>query len=76
MTRALSEQEIIRRESLQKLRDLGIEKPRGYPCNGKTKSGYPCGNPSKYEGRKCHVHKTIHDPSLFFDTEDEDYYYE
>ena len=25
MTRALSEQEIIRRESLQKLRDLGIE---------------------------------------------------
>ena len=53
------------------LRRLGIWKPRGYPCSGKTKTGKPCRNPSKYEGRKCHVHKTIHDPSLFFDTEDE-----
>ena len=56
------------------LRRLGIWKPRGYACSGKTKSGHPCGNPSKYEGRNCHVHKRKLDPSLFFDTEDEDYY--
>ena len=53
------------------LRDLGIWKPRGYSCGGKTKTGYPCRNPSKYEGRKCHVHKRKLDPSLFFDNEDE-----
>ena len=54
-------------------RDLGIWKPRGYACSGKTKSGHPCGNPSKYEGRKCQVHKTIHDPSLFFETDEYDF---
>ena len=26
------------------LRDLGIWKPRGYPCSGKTKTGKPCRN--------------------------------
>ena len=55
------------------LRDLRIEKPRGYPCGGKTKTGKPCRNPSKYEGRKCHLHKTIHDPSLFFNTGEYDF---
>ena len=55
------------------LRRLGIWKPRGYPCSGKTKTGKPCRNPSKYEGRKCHVHKTIHDPSLFFETDEYDF---
>ena len=55
------------------LRRLGIWKPRGYPCSGKTKTGKPCRNPSKYEGRKCHVHKTIHDPSIFFETDEYDF---
>ena len=55
------------------LRRLGIWKPRGYPCSGKTKTGKPCRNPSKYEGRKCHVHKTIHDPSIFFETDEFDF---
>ena len=49
------------------LRRLGIWKPKGYKCKGKTKSGKPCRNRSKYLGRKCHVHKTIHDPSLFLE---------
>ena len=55
------------------LRRFRIWKPRGYPCSGKTKTGNPCRNPSKYEGRKCHVHKRKLDPSLFFDTDEYDF---
>ena len=56
------------------LRKMDIWKPRGYPCSAKTKRGSNCRNRSKYNGRKCHVHKTIHDPSLFFYKYPDSYY--